>query len=149
MKTIPLSPIDHVFTGANSYPIEFVFVFEKYIDSVLLKSSLDETLKHFTPLRSKLVKISDYSYGFQFCDDGYHFEETKSSDTFEDSNDLSCFVNSVQSIEGEPLTKIKLTETPKGSVLGVSISHALVDGFSYFHFLASWCCYFFYCSKKK
>jgi hypothetical protein len=30
-----------------------------------------------------------------------------------------------------------LTQTPKGSILAVSISHALVDGFSYFHFLSS------------
>jgi shikimate O-hydroxycinnamoyltransferase len=44
----------------------------------------------------------------------------------------------VVSTEGEPLTRIKLTRTPEGSVLGVSISHALVDGFSYFHVLSSW-----------
>jgi shikimate O-hydroxycinnamoyltransferase len=47
-------------------------------------------------------------------------------------------VDSVHSVVGEPLTRIKLTQTPRGSVLGLSISHALVDGFSLFHFLGSW-----------
>jgi hypothetical protein len=44
----------------------------------------------------------------------------------------------VNSIEGKPLTKITLTQTPGGSILAVSVSHALVDGFSYFHFFSSW-----------
>jgi shikimate O-hydroxycinnamoyltransferase len=44
----------------------------------------------------------------------------------------------VTTSEGEPLTRVVLTQTPAGSVLGVSISHALVDGFSYFHVLSSW-----------
>jgi shikimate O-hydroxycinnamoyltransferase len=138
MKTIPLSPIDHVFTGVGSYPIEFVFVYKDTIDSARLRSSLDETLEQFLPLQSKLVKISEHSYGFQLADGGLSFEVTNSSETLEDSEDFSKFLDSVHSIEGEPLTKIKLAQTPRGSVLGVSISHALVDGFSYFHFLSSW-----------
>lgn len=138
MKTLPLSPIDHVFTGVGSYPIEFVFAYENTIDSTRLRSSLDETLEQFSPLCSKLIKVSENSYGLQPADDGLSFETTSSSETFEDAKDFSMFLDSVHSIEGEPLTKIRLTQTPRGSVLGVSISHALVDGFSYFHFLSSW-----------
>jgi shikimate O-hydroxycinnamoyltransferase len=138
MKTIPLSPIDHVFTGVGSYPIEFVFAYEDTINPACLRSSLDETLEQFSPLRSKLIKVSEHSYGLQPADDGLSFETTSSSETFEDSKDFLKFLDSVHSIEGEPLTKIKLTQTPRGSVLGVSISHALADGFSYFHFLSSW-----------
>jgi shikimate O-hydroxycinnamoyltransferase len=138
MKTIPLSPIDHVFTGVGSYPIEFVFAYEDTIDSARLRSSLDETLAHFAPLRSKLIRISERSYGFQLADDGLSFKVTSSSETFENLKDFSKFLDSVCSMEGEPLTKIKLTQTPHGSVLGVSISHALADGFSFFHFLSSW-----------
>ena len=138
MKIIPLSPIDHVFTGVGSYPIEFVFAYKDTIDSARLRNSLDETLGQFLPLRSKLVKISEHSYGLQPADDGLSFEVTALSETFEDSGDVSRFLDSVHSVEGEPLTRIKLTQTPRGSVLGVSISHALADGFSYFHFLSSW-----------
>ena len=138
MKIIPLSPIDHVFTGVGSYPIGFVFVYKDAIDPARPRSSLNETLGQFRPLRSKLIKISEHSYGLQPADDGLSFEVSSSSEIFEESKDISKFLDSVHSVEGEPLTKIKLTQTPRGSVLGVSISHALADGFSYFHFLSSW-----------
>jgi NRPS condensation-like uncharacterized protein len=138
MKIIPLSPIDHVFTGVASYPIGFVFTYKDTIDPARLRSSLNETLGQFRPLCSKLIKISEHSYGLQPADDGLSFEVTSSSETFEDSKDFSNFLDSVHSMEGEPLTKIKLTQTPRGSVLGVCISHAVADGFSYFHFLSSW-----------
>jgi NRPS condensation-like uncharacterized protein len=138
MKIIPLSPIDHVFTGLGSYPIGFVFAYKDTIDPACLRSSLDETLEQFSPLRSKLIKISEHSYGLQPADDGLSFEVSSSSETFEESKDLSKFSDSVHSVEGEPLAKIKLTQTPRGSVLGVSISHAVADGFGYFHFLSSW-----------
>jgi shikimate O-hydroxycinnamoyltransferase len=138
MKTIPLSAIDHVFTGVGSYSIGFVFAYKNTIDSAHLRSSLDETLERFLPLRSKLIKISEHSYGLQPADDGLSFETTTSSEIFEDSTDVSRFLDPAHSVEGEPLTKIKLTQTPRGSVLGVSVSHAVADGFSYFHFLSSW-----------
>jgi shikimate O-hydroxycinnamoyltransferase len=66
------------------------------------------------------------------------FEIASSSAAFSESGDISIYVNPIVSVPGEPLTKIRLTQTSKGSVLGVSISHALVDGFSFFHFLSSW-----------
>ena len=138
MKTIPLSAIDHVFTGVGSYSIGFVFAYKNTIDSARLRSSLDETLEQFLPLRSKLIKISEHSYGLQPADDGLSFETITSSEIFEDSTDVSRFLDPAYSMEGEPLTKIKLTQTPQGSVLGVSVSHAVADGFSYFHFLSSW-----------
>ncbi|NIN67900.1 MAG: hypothetical protein GTO63_24975 [Anaerolineae bacterium] len=135
---LPLSPTDHVFTGVGSYAIEFVFAYQDRIDPGDLRRSLDRTLEHFWPLRSKLTRIAEHSYGFQPADDGLIFETSRSSEIFEDTDDVSHFVDSVHSVEGEPLTRIKLTQTPRGSVLGLSISHALVDGFSLFHFLTSW-----------
>jgi hypothetical protein len=47
-------------------------------------------------------------------------------------------VDPVETVEGEPLARIRLTHTPDGSVLGVGLSHAVVDGFSYFYFLSAW-----------
>ncbi len=135
---LPLSPTDHVFTGVGSYAIEFAFAYRDRIDPAHLRRSLDCTLEHFWPLRSKLTRIAEHSYGFQPADDGLIFQTSQSSEMFEDADDVSHFVDSVHSVEGEPLTRIKLTQTPHGSVLGLSISHALVDGFSLFHFLTSW-----------
>ncbi len=138
MKSIPLSSIDHIFTGAGSYPIEFVFSYAESIDPARLQESLEETLEHFPPLRSKLVRISDDAYGFRYDPDGLSCETTSSSSTFDDTSDFYQFLNPVDTVEGKSLTRIKLTQTPTGSVLGVSISHAVVDGFSYFYFLSSW-----------
>ena len=42
MKTIPLTPIDHIFTGVGSYPIEFVFAYRDTIDPDRLLASLRE-----------------------------------------------------------------------------------------------------------
>jgi shikimate O-hydroxycinnamoyltransferase len=138
MSTIPLSSIDHVFTGIGSHPIEFVFSYADSIDPVRFRSSLEETLEHFPPLSSKIVRISDQAYGFRFDPRGLSFETTRSSASFDDSENFYEFLDPVETVEGAPLTRIRLTQTPRGSVLGVSISHALVDGFSYFLFLSSW-----------
>jgi shikimate O-hydroxycinnamoyltransferase len=138
MRVLPLSPVDHIFTGPNSYAISFALAYNDRLDPACLRNSLEETLQSFWPLRSKLIKTSSHSYGFQPTDDGLVFEIASSSDAFSESQDIDVYVSLVDSIPGEPLTKIRLTQTSKGSVLGVSISHALVDGFSFFHFLSSW-----------
>jgi len=136
--TLPLSPTDHIFTGVGSYAVEFAFAYQDKIDPAHLRKSLDRTLEHFWPLRSKLTRIAEHSYGFQPADDGLVFQTSRSPEILKDTDDVSHFVDPVHSVEGEPLARIKLTQTPHGSVLGLSISHALVDGFSLFHFLTSW-----------
>jgi shikimate O-hydroxycinnamoyltransferase len=138
VKTIPLSPIDHIFTGAGSYPIEFVFAYSGELDFDALRASLEATLEHFGPLRSRLVRTSDASYGLAASDDGLVFDVTNLDEPLDLAINAYDFLSPVDTVEDEPLTRIRLTHTPVGSVLGVSISHAVVDGFSYFHFLSSW-----------
>ena len=138
MSAYPLSPIDHVFTGVGSYPIEFVFAYDGNVDEARLLSTLEETLQLFPPARSQLVRTSDYTYGFKASDDGVHFETVASSVNFDEEADRHTYIDPVDSAENEPLTRIRLTQTPKGAVLGVSMSHAVVDGFSYFYFLSTW-----------
>ncbi|MDZ7261594.1 MAG: acyltransferase [candidate division KSB1 bacterium] len=138
MTAIPLSPIDYIFTGVGSQPITFAFSYPTIIDSDILQKSLNETLDHFPILRSQLHKISETDYEFLMTEDGLTFDVIESNLTFEESRNIKQYIAPVNSIEGKPLTKITLTQTPKGSILAVSISHALVDGFSYFHFLSSW-----------
>ncbi|MGD8398936.1 MAG: acyltransferase, partial [Anaerolineae bacterium] len=136
--TLPLSSIDHVFTGVGAYEIGFAFAYQDTIDVDRLRSSLWQTLEDFWPLRSQLIRPSEHSYAFQPADQGLVFEVAHATAAFGSAEDVTTFVDLVQTTEGQPLTKIKLTQTPQGSVIGVSISHALVDGFSYFHFLSSW-----------
>lgn len=138
VRVLPLSPVDHVFTGPGSYAISCALAYDDSLDPERLQSSLEEALRVFWPLRSKLTTVSPHSYGFLPSDDGLIFETVRSTDPFAESRPMAFYVGPVQSVEGEPLTKIRLTHTPAGSVLGVSISHALADGFSFFHFLSSW-----------
>jgi shikimate O-hydroxycinnamoyltransferase len=133
-----LSSIDYVFTGVGSYPITFAFAYEGTLDPAHMQASLEETLAHFPLLRSKLIRVPGDAFAFSPAGDGLSFEVNQSGETFAHASDRDGFVKPVVSSEGQPLTRIKLMQTPAGSVLGVSISHALVDGFSYFHVLSSW-----------
>lgn len=135
---LPLSPVDYIFTGPGSYAISFALAYDRVLDPSRLQSSLEEVLLSFWPLRSKLVEFSEKSYAFQATPDGLRFKNSSSPEIFGESKDIKTYVTPVVSLPGEPLTSIQLTETPDGSVLGVSISHALVDGFSFVHFLSSW-----------
>ena len=138
IQSIPLSPIDYVFTGAGSQPITFVFCFPNQMDPQVLKKSLDETLDFFPILRSQLRKISEKDFEYFITEDELSIEVAESDLPFQESRKITEYITPVSSIEGKPLTKIRLTQNPQGSVLALSLSHALVDGFSYFHFLLSW-----------
>src|SRR3972149_6461055 len=138
MDFISLSPVDYIFTGAGSQPITFAFYYPAKQGQDKLKFSLNETLKHFSVLQSQLKRISDHEYVFDISGNEVIFKIKNSDYEFDKKDDIKKYITPVSSFEGEPLTRITLTHTPSGSVLGVSISHALVDGFSYFHFLSSW-----------
>jgi hypothetical protein len=138
MNVFPLNPVEYIFTGVGSQPITFAFSYDKILDPGLLEKSLDETLKYFPMLRSKLVKISNTDYKFHISEKGLTFDVLESNSTFDEAGGIEKYIIPVNSIEGKPLTKITLTQTPGGSILAVSVSHALVDGFSYFHFFSAW-----------
>lgn len=138
MTLFPLTPVDYIFTGIGSQPITFAFSYQAKLDADVLKNSLNQTLEHFPILSSQLQAISETDFEYQIREDGLSFEVAESNVVFDQSNKIEQYIEPVNSVESEPLTKIVLTQTPKGSILAVSISHALVDGFSYFHFLSSW-----------
>ncbi len=138
MTSIPLSPVDYIFTGEASQPITFAFSYRKKIDPELLKKSLKATLGYFPILQCQLHKISESDYEYRITPDGLNFDIRESHSAFKESDRIGQYITPVNTIEGNPLTRITLTQTPEASVLAISISHALVDGFSYFHFLSSW-----------
>jgi hypothetical protein len=135
---IPLSPIDHVFTGRGAYPLEFVFAYGGEIDALRLAESLRRTLALFPAAGSRLVRLEDDAYGLEPVADGCVFEVGTSPAGFADAADRLAFVDPVETLPGRPLARVRLTHTPTGSVLGVGLSHAIVDGFSYFYFLSAW-----------
>jgi shikimate O-hydroxycinnamoyltransferase len=133
-----LSPIDHVFTGVGAYPLEFVFAYGGRMDADRLAASFRRTLEVFPAAGSRLVRLPDDSYGLEPGEDGCTFEVAASSSGFAEAADRHAFVDPVESVPGRPLARVRLTRTPGGSVLGVGLSHAIVDGFSYFYFLSAW-----------
>ena len=139
MSTIALSPLDHVFVGAGSYPIEFVFEYDSLLDPELLRAGLGKVVTDFPPITSHLVRLSAHQYGFQSGAEEPIMEVAESDQSLGNWSEASCFIDSVSTRERELLFRAKLTQTPKGSVLGVSFSHAIGDGFSFFYFLSSWC----------
>lgn len=138
MQTMPLAPGDYIFTGNGSHPVTFAFAYPALLDQKLLKQSLGVLLEHFPLLQSTLRKHSEHSYHFEQTEEKLLFEVVESTEAFEQIQDRLSLIRFAKSVEGEPLTRITLTQTSHGSILGVSISHALVDGFSYFQVLASW-----------
>lgn len=138
MFDYPLSPIDYVFTGPGSQPITFAYYYPRQLDAALLKKGLEETLEYFPLLKSRLVRDSERTFSFHHSDEGLSFKTRDADLDITRDRDITRYIEPVLSAPGQPLTRIVLLRLPRGSVLAVSVSHALVDGFSYFHFLSSW-----------
>ncbi len=138
MADIPLSPVDYVFTGAGSVPITFAFFFPHLLDPAALREGLARALEVFPTVQSRLVRSAECEYAFRRCQDGLEYAALESVQPFSGSRSIGRYVTPVDSREDHPLSRISLTRTADGSVLAVSISHALVDGFSFFHFLSTW-----------
>ena len=138
MTLVPLTPIDHLFTGRGAYPIEFVFAFGGRLDAGRLRESLRLALGAFPPVGSRLVRVAADTLAFEPYEGGCPFRVAESATGFGETERRTAFLDPAGEEPGEPLARALLTRTPSGDVLGVSISHAVVDGASYFHFLTSW-----------
>jgi hypothetical protein len=138
MNDVPLSSIDYVFTGAGSVPITFAFFYRRPLDPAALRKGLSETIRLFPLVESRLAKTGENDYAFRVSENTLAVETLVSDRSFAEARTIGRYIAPVDSSEGHPLSRFSLTTMPDGSVLAVSISHALVDGFSYFHFLSSW-----------
>ena len=138
MPLIPLSPIDHVFTGRGAYPIEFVFSYAGAMDAGRLEESLRRALAVFPPVSSRFVRLPGGALAFEPWEGGCAFRVAESATGFAETDRRTVFLDPVDGREGEPLARVLLTRTPDGCVLGFSLSHAVADGYGYFHFLTSW-----------
>lgn len=134
-QTARLMPIDYVFIGANPYQVEFVFYYDYAIDVEKFKSALAATLPDFPLVSSQLQPTGDGRYQLRPCPEGLEFEAATQAGEMDTSNRYA-YLNSVKTREGEPLTKIRLTQVGTGTVLTISISHIAGDGFSCFYFLS-------------
>lgn len=140
MKTLRLSPIDHAFAGRDSYSVEFLMLFPYHVDGELLKDCLEAAAKRFWPIKSELAKTSDGYFQFQSVAYPLAFSVRDGGSVLPDfynPRELAKFSEPVQSLPGEKLAKFCLTHVGDHSVFVANISHAMVDGYSYFFFLST------------
>lgn len=136
-----LSPIDSLFVGTGSYTIELLFHFPQGLDASRMRPALERVLEVYWPLRRTLGRGPDGRLAFVPSPHEVTLLETSSTEHVDhdaDLGDLAPFIDSVRTFPGEALCKLQLTHVANGAVLGVSISHALTDGFSFFSFLHGW-----------
>lgn len=131
---IPLSPMDYYFFRRSLYTIQFVFEYQGHLDTQKLKQSLDKAISIFIAIGSRIKIISDKEV---VLETGHAI--SLRSQLFEDEPAAVApteqFLDSVNNCEGEPLVKVLVTHTPTRSFVGLSFSHMLGDGTSFFQFL--------------
>ncbi len=137
MHTFPFLPIDYLFTGVGSQPITVAVAFSHWLDEDVLHQGLQQALAYF-PLQTMIAQKNRKEYEFRFAPNGLQFSVQHKDVPLEQITSIGDFILPVVSEPDQPLCRITLTQTPTGSVLALSIAHALVDGFSYFHFFSSW-----------
>ena len=127
---IPLSVVDQLFVGASAYPVNFVFRYNKGLDGPALKKSLERTLQEFSPLSSHVE--------FDAASQRWFFAPSAAEAAFTVRQGLDHPLDTVVTLPGEPLIKVVLSQGDREDLLGVSMSHAAADGFSFFFFLSAW-----------
>jgi hypothetical protein len=142
MKSVRLSPVDHIFTGSGSYPVEFVLRFGQRLDSGPLNQALKKVLPIFWPIAGRLAPQDKNSFQVRW-DGGIPEIEVIdcANQNFPDQRDpqkLLALSIPVESVEGKPLCGFRLYQFRNESALVVNISHCLVDGYSFFYFLSQW-----------
>ncbi len=138
-KELPLSPVDHIFTGEGAYPIQLLLAFPGRVDEARLKDAFVKTLHNFWPLSSRLVE-KDNRYWLVYQKDHFQFETGILDKTvdLEDPTAIPPLFLPVETFPGEVLSKVKCWWGPEHTYLAVSFAHCVADGYSFFYFLAAW-----------
>lgn len=138
MPSMQLTPFDYIFTGNLSCPVTFAFSYPQRVDPSKLEHSLQSLLAYVPWLAGQLRAVSEHIFAYEVgVRPGLALQVTHSNKSFDELSDAEL-VPLVESRDGERLMHARLTQTPEGSVLGVSMSHALTDGFSFFLAMSMW-----------
>jgi Transferase family len=144
MRNIPLSPIDHVFVGPGSYPIEFVFFYPGGLPKDHFQKRLEAAWNQvhtICPVLSSKLAIENNSYCFASvsADTSPPVSWHQVSGPVHPARHAAPYelVEPVITKPGELMARLKVTEGTDGAVLGFSLSHALADGSTYFMILGA------------
>ena len=132
---IPLSPIDYYFYRRQLYNIQFIFEFAGQLDIDLFKQALEKVCDVFPIVKSRL-HIKNNEIYFKFSRDSLPLRITHVATDIELSlGNNENYIDSIINAEDEPLVKIVMTHTKSKTLFGISFSHMLGDGYSFFLFL--------------
>jgi hypothetical protein len=140
MKATGLSPADHVFFGRESYAVEFLIHFPYPLQADRLRRALGRTTARFWPVGGRLRVETGQPVRVEAGDGSVALTELPASRHVPDFTDpaaVAPYSVPVQSVPGEPLARFQLARVGEGSCLVASISHAVVDGYSFFYFLTN------------
>lgn len=139
MRSTPLTPMDLAFTGRNSFSVEFVFSFPYAVSENRLRRALQRAAKVFYPVNGELKADAEFSMRvvarpeppdlrvLNYSGDGPNLLSPA---------ELADLSEEIHSLPGEKLFRAVLAHTARGSLVGIHISHCLVDGYSFFYFLS-------------
>ncbi len=135
----PLSPIDHLFIG---HVISAVLRYPQRLEEKRLVASLEEVLRATPLLAGELVEQEDGRYGFGPPGRAVERLEVHEVPALPEEPgglpELAGWVPGLSTGPGQPLLAARLTHSPVGSILAVTLSHAVTDGFGFFMFLRAW-----------
>jgi hypothetical protein len=138
LRETPLSPVDLVFTGSDAYSIEFLLRFSYRIDSERLNEAIAWAGKKFFPVNSRLVEKSATKFVLAENETKLGLSrvvEITQMPDLENPQSVALLSQKVVSKPGNALSAFALYYCGGESLLVANISHAVVDGFSYFMFL--------------
>lgn len=132
----PLSPVDHLFLG---HVISLVLHYPERLEAERLRSSLEEVLRAVPLLAGGLVEHSEGRYAVEpLGARAQRLEVLEVPAPLVPTEGPGEWVPTLTSGPGQPLIAIRLTGSPSSSVLGITVSHALLDGYGLFLFLRAW-----------
>ena len=136
MKTA-LSPIDYYFYRKQLYTIQFVFEYARPLDTLRIEKALRIAEMQFPVLGSRIRILSGHEACLESGGTIPFRVQTKIEDVELDDLEhrFDSMIDEISNTEGEPLIRILVTKTTSRHYLGVSFSHLLGDGASFFLFL--------------
>ena len=115
MPLVPLSPIDHVFTGRGAYPIEFVFAYGGAIDAGAPRGEPPpRASRPFRPSRAGSSASPATASPSSRTRGAARSASPSRRPTTPTPNAGRVFLDPVDGREGEPLGRVLLTRTPDG-----------------------------------
>jgi hypothetical protein len=144
LRTVPFAPMDYLFLGSERLSIQIFYWFEEKLDFDLLKGGLEKVCREFFPANSELLRVSPTDFAIRECADAPDFQEINcpngtplpvqgSPETF-----LPYRLDIDQERLGEKFARFRLFQFETGSLLGVNVSHAIADGYSFYYFMGAW-----------